>query len=61
MNYEAQVLRGEKWFHLMTPAELAAEPQGSSKNEDVKIYLESCEKVKAEKKPKKQEEGKKDE
>lgn len=49
VNYKAQVLRGEKWFHLMTPEQLAKEPANSSKPEDVAVYLESVEKVKKEK------------
>ena len=49
VNYKAQVLRGEKWFHLMTAEQLAKEPANSSKPGDVAVYLESVEKVKASK------------
>ena len=52
VNYKAQVLRGEKWFHLMTEKELAAEPADSSKPGDVAVYLESCKKVEETVKPK---------
>lgn len=56
-GYKAQVLRGNKWFQLMTPEELAKEPKNSSKPGDVEVYLESCkkaeEKAKAETKTKK--------
>ena len=45
VNYKAQVLRGEKWYHLMTAEELAKEPENSSKPGDVAVYKESCEKV----------------
>ena len=45
MNYKAQVLRGEKWFHLMTEEQLAKEPENSSKPADVAVYLESVKKV----------------
>ena len=50
VNYKAQVLRGEKWFHLMTEEELLNEPKDSSKPGDVAIYKESCAKVVEEKK-----------
>jgi len=49
VNYKAQVLRGEKWFHLLTEEELSKEPENSSKPGDVAVYLESCNKVKEEK------------
>jgi len=47
VNYQAQVLRGEKWFHLMTEKELSEEPENSSKPADVAVYLESQAKVEA--------------
>jgi len=56
MNYKAQVLRGEKWFHLMTAEQLAKEPENSSKPGDVEVYLKSCEKVKEEKSKSKEKE-----
>lgn len=52
MNYKAQVLRGEKWFNLLTKEELEKEPENSSKPGDVEVYLESCKKVKEEKEAK---------
>jgi len=39
MSYKGQVLRGEKWFHLMTEEQLAKEPAESSKPGDVEAYL----------------------
>ncbi len=54
VNYKAQVLRGEKWFHLMTEEQLAKEPENSSKPGDVAVYLESCAKVEEAKKSKKE-------
>jgi len=48
MSNKGQILRGEKWFHLMTPEELAKEPENSSKPGDVAVYLESCKKVEEE-------------
>ena len=53
MSYKGQVLRGEKYFHLMTEEELAKEPANSSKNADVAVYLESCKKVEVKTKGKK--------
>lgn len=52
MSYKGQVLRGEKWYHLMTEEQLAKEPENSSKHEDIKVYLASKEKVKEELKSK---------
>lgn len=49
MGYKGQVLRGEKWFHLMTAEQLKKEPKDSSKLSDIAVYKESCEKVKAKK------------
>tara|TARA_R100000501_G_C2508398_1_gene41135 strand:- start:282 stop:437 length:156 start_codon:yes stop_codon:yes gene_type:complete len=49
MSYKGQVLRGEKWFHLMSEEELAKDPD---KMKDVEVYKESQAKVK-ETKPKK--------
>jgi len=47
VNYQAQVLRGEKWFHLMSEEDIAK--AGGSIPGDVKVYLESKAKVVAEK------------
>jgi len=58
-NYQAQVLRGEKWFNLMTAKELAAEPENSSKPGDVEVYKESCQKVKEAKAEEKRNKGNK--
>jgi len=50
MNYKFQVLRGEKWFHLMSKEDIdKLEKTNSSIPEDVKVYLASVEKVKAKK------------
>ena len=49
MDYKSQVLRGEKWFHLLTEEQLAKEPASSSKPADVAVYLESCKKVETKK------------
>jgi len=53
MSYKGQVLRGEKWFHLMTEKEIAKD---ADKAAEVAVYLESKKKVEAKKeeKPKKE-------
>jgi hypothetical protein len=50
MSYKGQVLRGEKWAHLMSKE--AIEEAGGAIKSDVEIYLKSEEKVKAEKETK---------
>ena len=49
MSYKGAVLRGEKWFHLMTEKEWKAD---ESKKVEVELYLESQKKVEEKAKPK---------
>lgn len=55
MSYKGQVLRGEKWFHLMSEEELAKDPD---KLADVEVYKESQKKVETEEKKSKKTGGK---
>jgi len=47
MSYKGQVLRGEKWYHL------DRDTKDENKLADIKVYLESVEKVKKEREEKK--------
>lgn len=48
LNYQAQVLRGEKWSYLMSEEEISKlEGTNSSIPGDVKLFLESEAKVKS--------------